>query len=112
MAESKCDWVRQELAEVRRGRASAEVAARVEAHLAECAACQAEARWDERLAGLITPAPAAPAASHIETQVRRLVRRGRWLRGAAIGTAAAAIIGVGSLAFLESQRVLPTPSTT
>src|SRR5262245_29028539 len=107
MTESKCDWVRQELAEVRRGRASAEVAARVEAHLAGCAACQAEVKWDERLTGLLTPAPAPAAANPIETQVRRLVRRRRWLRGAAIGTAAAAVIGVGSLAFLESQRVLP-----
>src|SRR5262245_39923757 len=109
MAESKCDWVRQELAEARRGWASAEIAARVEAHLADCAACQAEAKWDERLAGSLSSVPAPAAAAHIETQVRRLVRRGRWLRGAAIGTAAAAIIGVGSLAFLESQRVLPTP---
>ena len=63
MANGQCDWVRQELAEVRRGRAPAEIAARVEAHLAVCVDCQAEARWDERLPKALTAFPAVAGGS-------------------------------------------------
>jgi len=107
MADKRCDWVRQELAEARRGRSSAEVADKVEAHLAGCAACRAEAAWDGRLAGLLGT---ASDTGNLEGRVAGLVRRRRWLRGTAVGVAAAAVLGVASLAWFESQRFLPVPT--
>jgi hypothetical protein len=106
MTETRCDWVKRELAEVRRGRASAEAAGRVEAHLAECAHCRADAAFDSRLPSLLNEMPAS--AADLQRRVLRLARQRRWLRGAAIGVAAAAVIGVVSLALFEGQGTAPT----
>jgi hypothetical protein len=110
MADTRCDWVRQELAEVCRGRAPADIASRVQSHLSECADCRAEADWDGRLGESLADAPAA--GRQLESLVRQLVRRRRWLRGAAGGVAAAALVGVISLALIETQGWLRRPVAT
>ena len=102
MADSGCDWVKAELAEVRRGRASGETTARVERHLAGCAACRAEAAWDERLSAVMQT---APTGHDVEARVHRLIRRRQVLRRSALAVAAAAVVGVASLAILEGQGI-------
>jgi hypothetical protein len=108
MANLRCDWVRQELAEVRRGRASADVADRVAAHLAQCADCQAEADWESRVASVLAD---ATAPHEIERRVRGLRQRRLWQQRAAMGVAAAAVLGVLGLALVDfkPRPVKPAP---
>lgn len=101
MSDSRCDGIRLELAEVRRGRAPADVVARVEAHLADCGSCRAEADWDARLAGALA-VPKLPV--DVESRVHRLLWRRRRLRRIAIGVAAAAVIGVVGLAMFDLPK--------
>jgi hypothetical protein len=113
MADTRCEAVRLELAEVRRGRATPEIAERVHSHLARCADCRAEADWDARLADVL----ASPAAGvDVEARVRRLLRRRQTLRRCAVGMAAAAVIGVAGLAIFDlpgrPSRPAAPPSET
>jgi anti-sigma factor RsiW len=101
-----CGHTRDRLEDYRRRALSAEEAAEVETHLADCPACRVRVAQDDALATLIRALPATPAPPALRRRIEEAHRRpgplAGWLgRPAAAAVVAAALVALGLSPWLQ-----------
>lgn len=103
----QCEEFASEIVDVLAGTADAPVRARVESHLAECAACRANAAMWEKLGDLPAEAPSRslPARFDRKLSMRTAAHSWGWL-------AAAAAIAMAVFGFVAGRYSAPAPAQT